>query len=92
VEKGDPAERAGIESGDVILKLNGQPLKDSSELPVQIAAVAPGTSVNLEIWRNHAARESRSNSVRWRSSAPPRTPVRTRKAASWTCGASAHRR
>ena len=57
VEKGGPAERAGIESGDVILKLNGQPLRDSSELPVQIAAVAPGTSVNLEIWRNHATRE-----------------------------------
>jgi len=57
VEKGGPAERAGIESGDVILKLNGQPLKDSSELPVQIAAVAPGMSVNLEIWRNHATRE-----------------------------------
>jgi serine protease Do len=57
VEKGGPAERAGIESGDVILKLNGQPLKESTELPVQIAAVAPGTSVNLEIWRNHATRE-----------------------------------
>jgi serine protease Do len=57
VEKGGPAERAGIESGDVILKLNGQPLKDSNELPVQIAAVTPGTSVNLEIWRNHATRE-----------------------------------
>ncbi|HXO15489.1 MAG TPA: DegQ family serine endoprotease, partial [Steroidobacteraceae bacterium] len=57
VEKGGPAERAGIESGDVILKLNGQPLKDSGELPVQIAAVTPGTSVNLEIWRNHATRE-----------------------------------
>src|SRR5436305_13374141 len=57
VEKGGPAEHAGIESGDVILKLNGTPLKDSSELPVQIAAIAPGTSVTLEIWRNHARRE-----------------------------------
>jgi serine protease Do len=57
VEKGGPAERAGIESGDVILKLNGTPLKDATELPVQIAAVTPGTSVNLEIWRNHATRE-----------------------------------
>jgi serine protease Do len=57
VEKGGPAEHAGIESGDVILKLNGQPLKDSGELPVQIAAVTPGTSVSLEIWRNHATRE-----------------------------------
>ena len=57
LEKGGPAEHAGIEPGDVILKLNGQPLKDSSELPVQIASVSPGTTVNLEIWRNHATRD-----------------------------------
>src|SRR5262249_57903003 len=56
VEKGGPAEKAGVEPGDVILKLNGEPLKDSTELPVQIASVSPGTSVNLEIWRNHEAR------------------------------------
>jgi len=59
---------------------------------VQIAAVAPGTSVNLEIWRNHATREVASNSVRWRSSAPPRNgrsaPGRRQAG---TCGASAHR-
>src|SRR6202007_359466 len=57
VEKGGPAEQAGIEPGDVILKLNGNVLKDSTELPVQIAAGAPGTSVTLEIWRNHGTRE-----------------------------------
>jgi serine protease Do len=57
VEKGGPAEHAGVEPGDVILKLNGTLLKDSTELPVQVASVAPGTSVTLEIWRNHASRE-----------------------------------
>jgi serine protease Do len=57
VEKGGPAEKAGIEPGDVILKLNGELLKDSTELPVQIASVSPGTTVNLEIWRNHATRD-----------------------------------
>jgi len=56
VEKGGPAEHAGVQPGDVILKLNGQPLKDSTELPVQIAAIAPGTSVDLEVWRDHGAR------------------------------------
>jgi len=57
VEKGGPAEHAGVEPGDVILKLNGQLLRDSSELPVQIASISPGTSVTLEVWRNHASRE-----------------------------------
>jgi serine protease Do len=56
IEKGGPAEHAGIQPGDVILKLNGQLLKDSSELPVQIASVSPGTAVELEIWRNHETR------------------------------------
>src|SRR6184192_248455 len=57
VEKGGPAEKAGVEPGDVILKLNGQTIEDSSELPVQIASLAPGTAVNLEVWRSHAPRE-----------------------------------
>jgi serine protease Do len=57
IEKGGPAEKAGIEPGDVILKLNGQPLTDSNELPSMVAEIAPGTSVNLEIWRNHASKQ-----------------------------------
>jgi serine protease Do len=56
VEKGGPAEKAGVEPGDVILKLNGQPLNNSEELPVLVAGMTPGSSVNLEIWRNHGAK------------------------------------
>jgi serine protease Do len=57
VEKSGPAERAGIEAGDVILELNGQAIKDSTELPVRIASLAPGSTVDLEIWRHHAKRD-----------------------------------
>jgi serine protease Do len=57
VEKGGPAEKAGVEPGDVILKLNDQALKDSNELPALVAGIAPGTAVNLEIWRNHASKQ-----------------------------------
>ena len=56
VEKGGPAAAAGIEPGDVILKLNGQPVKESTELPVEIAELSPGTNVDLQIWRNHETR------------------------------------
>jgi serine protease Do len=56
VEKGGPAESAGIQPGDVIMKLNGQLVTRSTELPVEIATLNPGASVNLEVWRNHATR------------------------------------
>jgi serine protease Do len=51
VEKGGPAERAGIQTGDVILKLNNTPVNTSDELPADIAEMAPGSSANLQIWR-----------------------------------------
>lgn len=57
VEKGGAAERAGVEPGDVILKLNGETVNQSTELPAVVAGLAPGTTVKLELWRNHASRE-----------------------------------
>jgi len=57
VEKGGAAERAGVEPGDVILKLNGELVNQSNELPAVVAGLAPGTGVKLELWRNHASRE-----------------------------------
>ena len=57
VEKGGPAERAGIETGDVILKLNGTPVNTSEELPAEIAELAPGATVNLQVWRKHGTQD-----------------------------------
>ena len=57
VEKGGAAERAGVEAGDVILKLNGSPVNQSGELAADVAELAPGTTVKLDVWRNHATRE-----------------------------------
>jgi len=50
VEKGGPAEHAGIESGDVILKFNGKEILHSSDLPPLVAEVSPGSEASLEIW------------------------------------------
>ena len=57
VEKGGPADKAGIESGDVILKFNGKEIACSSELPPLVADLAPGTPAKLEIWRKGKTKE-----------------------------------
>ena len=50
VEKDSPAERAGIESGDVILRFNAKEIIHSSDLPPLVADLSPGAAASLEIW------------------------------------------
>jgi len=56
VEKGSPAERAGVESSDIITRFDGKPIDSQSDLPRFVAAIRPGTKSELEIWRKGAAR------------------------------------
>ena len=51
VEKDAPADKAGIEASDVILKFDGKPVNSSSDLPRMVAAMKPGTKVAVELWR-----------------------------------------
>jgi serine protease Do len=50
VENG-PGAKAGLKPGDVILAVNGKTIETSSELPVIIARVKPGTSTDLTVFR-----------------------------------------
>jgi serine protease Do len=52
VEKGGAADKAGIKSGDVIRKLNGQPIIASGDLPAMLSLAKPGEKVALDIWRD----------------------------------------
>ncbi len=52
VERGGPADKAGFEPGDVILKFDGKPVNTSNDLPRLVAATKPGSKVNVQVWRS----------------------------------------
>jgi serine protease Do len=56
VEKGGPAEKAGLQPGDVILAVDGKKIERSAEVPPLVAAVKPGSKANLEVWRERSKR------------------------------------
>ena len=51
IDKGGPADKAGLKSGDVILQVNGHPIVASADLPALIGEATPGDKVSLEVWR-----------------------------------------
>ena len=56
VEPDSAAAEAGLQVGDVILKLNGQPIADSSTLSMRVNTTPPGEKVTLDIWREGKAK------------------------------------
>ena len=52
IEKGSPAEKAGIKTGDVIRKIDGVAMNDSTDVTSRIGNAAPGTKIAVEVWRD----------------------------------------
>lgn len=52
---GSPAAKAGLQTGDVILGLNGSAIEDPSALPPRVAGLKPGTRAQLDVWRRGSA-------------------------------------
>jgi serine protease Do len=46
-----PAAQAGLKAGDVVVKMNGQPVTDSADLRLQISQTDPGTTIPLTVRR-----------------------------------------
>jgi len=57
VDKGGPADQAGLETGDIILKFDGKPVASSSDLPRLVGAAKPGSKVSMQVWRKGAMRD-----------------------------------
>lgn len=57
VEKNGPADKAGIQVSDVILKFDGKTVNASHDLPRMVAATRPGSKVSVQLWRKGAVKE-----------------------------------
>ncbi len=57
VEKNSPADKAGLEVSDVVLKFDGKSVESSSDLPRLVGAVKPGKKITVQVWRKGAAKE-----------------------------------
>jgi serine protease Do len=57
VDPGGPAAKAGLQPGDVITSVNGSPVSDSTDLPAQVASLAPGSTATISVWRDKASKD-----------------------------------
>ena len=51
VEPGAPADKAGVEAGDIIVKFEGKAVEKSSDLPRMVGSTKPGTRSALTVFR-----------------------------------------
>lgn len=57
VEASGPADKAGIQEGDVILKFNGNAIEKRSDLPRMVGATKPGSKAVVSVWRKGSAKD-----------------------------------
>jgi serine protease Do len=74
IEPGTPAERAGVEPGDVILKFDGKAIDRESDLPRLVGATKPGSRVQLQVWRKGKAVDLPITVAEMEPDAPARRP------------------
>jgi serine protease Do len=61
VTPNSPAQKAGIQSGDVILAINGTPIAESNQLRMNVSMMNPGQTAKLKIFRNGQTSEVTAN-------------------------------
>ncbi len=59
VEPGSAAAKAGIQTGDIILRFNDREITKSGDLPALVGATRPGSEATLELWRKGASKTLR---------------------------------
>jgi len=57
VEQGGPADKAGVEAGDIITRVDGKLVEKSGDLPRIVGSTRPGSKATLQIFRRGATKE-----------------------------------
>ena len=57
VEAGSPAEKAGVEAGDIITRFEGKAIEKATDLPRMVGNVKPGTRGTLTVFRRGSSRD-----------------------------------
>ncbi|TFZ04054.1 DegQ family serine endoprotease [Ramlibacter humi] len=57
VEAGSPADKAGVEAGDIITKFNGQQIDKATDLPRLVGNTKPGSKANLTVFRRGGSKD-----------------------------------
>lgn len=57
VEAGSPAEKAGVEAGDIITKFDGKAIEKSSDLPRLVGSTKPGTKSVVTVFRRGSSKD-----------------------------------
>jgi len=72
VESGGPAEKAGIEPGDIIVKVDGKAVEKSGDLPRIIGGTRPGSRTALQVFRRGATRDVQVTVAEFEADRPTR--------------------
>ena len=57
VETGSPAEKAGVEAGDIVVKFDGKTIEKSADLPRIVGNTKPGTKSSLTVFRRGSTKD-----------------------------------
>lgn len=57
VESGAPADKAGVEAGDIIIRFDGKPIEKSTDLPRLVGNTKPGTRTTMTVFRRGANKD-----------------------------------
>ncbi|MEP7056688.1 MAG: DegQ family serine endoprotease [Caldimonas sp.] len=76
VEQGGPADKAGVEAGDIITKVEGRAVDRSGDLPRIVGSMKPGSKASLQVFRRGAYRDLSVSVAEFEPERPRRTSER----------------